>query len=310
MQLGPDRPLRAARRLGDRLEDELGRADEVGRVDHRHHAFGVDQHLDPGVLPAELGDVRRLEHLVDRAMPLPEQDLARDEGLLGVAAQREPGVPERHLAEGDAHGPRGVPAEVLVGEEEDPAAAGERPVEDGPGVRRGADDPAVPAAEGLEVGRRVDVGDGGDLAHVHDRREVGPGGLDGVDVGHVGHAAPGGHVGEDDVDLGAGEDVGGLGHEVDAAEGDPAAVLALGRHPAQLVRVAPEVGEADDLVLLIVVAEDQERVAQIGLRPPNRRLEVAGRQGAVRLEGQGGDRGGGEAGHRRGPEVVKDQRGR
>ena len=43
---------------------------------------------------------------------------------------------------------------------------------------------------------------------------------DGVEVGHVGHGAAGGEVGEDDGLVGTGEDVGGFGHEVDAAEDD------------------------------------------------------------------------------------------
>jgi hypothetical protein len=43
---------------------------------------------------------------------------------------------------------------------------------------------------------------------------------DGVEVGHVGHGAAGGEVGEDDGLVGTGEHVGGFGHEVDAAEDD------------------------------------------------------------------------------------------
>ena len=125
--------------------------------------------------------------------------------------------------ERDAHGPGGVPAEVLVGEEEHAAASGERPFQHGAGVGAGADDAAVPAAEGLEVGRRVDVGDRHQVVGVDDLAEVLPGGLDRFQVGHVGHAASGGQVGQIDRDLIAREDVGRLGHEVDAAEDDRAA---------------------------------------------------------------------------------------
>ena len=85
-----------------------------------------------------------------------------------VAAQRLAGIPDGHLVERDAHRPGGVAAEVLVGEEEDATAAGERPFEHGAGVRAGADDPAVAAAEGLEVGRRVDVGDRHQVVGVDD----------------------------------------------------------------------------------------------------------------------------------------------
>ena len=41
-----------------------------------------------------------------------------------------------------------------------------------------------------------------------------------VDVGHVGHGAPGVEIGEDNRLVIASQDVGRLGHEVDAAEHD------------------------------------------------------------------------------------------
>jgi hypothetical protein len=53
-----------------------------------------------------------------------------------------------------------------------------------------------------------------------------------------------------------GEDVGGLGHKVDAAE-DHVLRVALGGGLGELVAVAGEVGEADDLVALVVMAEDE-----------------------------------------------------
>ena len=45
-----------------------------------------------------------------------------------------------------------------------------------------------------------------------------PGLLDRVEVGHVGHGAAGVEVGKDHLLVGRGQDVGGLGHEVDPAE--------------------------------------------------------------------------------------------
>ena len=63
---------------------------------------------------------------------------------------------------------------------------------------------------------------------VGDRRPGLPGLLHGVDVGHVGHGAAGVEVGEDDLLVGAGEDVGRLGHEVHAAEDDVVGVAAVG----------------------------------------------------------------------------------
>ncbi len=97
------------------------------------------------------------------------------------------------------------------------------------GVGRRADDAAVTADEALDRGGGVHVGDRdhGDEAVRVDGLEVAvdvcellPALLDLVDVGHVGHRAPGGEVGQDDGLVGAGQEVGGLGHEVHAAEDD------------------------------------------------------------------------------------------
>ena len=59
-----------------------------------------------------------------------------------------------------------------------------------------------------------------------------------------------------------GQDVGRFGHEMDAAEGDRPAVGAVGRHLAELIAVALQIGKRDHFVLLIMMAEDQQ------LRPP------------------------------------------
>ena len=159
--------------------------------------------------------------------------------------------------------PGRIPAEVLVGEEEHAPAPGERPFQHGAGVRAGADDAAVPSAKGLEVGRRVDVSYRHQVVYVDHLGEVFPGGLDRFEVGHVGHAASGGQVGQVDLDLVAREDVGRLGHEVDAAKDDGAAGAALGGELAELVAVAAEIGEPDHFVLLVMVPQDQERVAHL-----------------------------------------------
>jgi hypothetical protein len=61
-----------------------------------------------------------------------------------------------------------------------------------------------------------------------------------------------------------GQDVGALGHEVDAAEQDELGVALGGGQLGQLVAVAPEVGELDDLITLVVVSEDDQPVAELG----------------------------------------------
>ena len=116
--------------------------------------------LMPGYSLAELVDVLGLEHLVDAAMPLPQDHPAAADRLGRVAAESIfVRVPERHLLQRNAHAQGGVAAQVLIGEEQHAAAPREGPIEHGRGVGRGADDPAVPPAERLQVGRRVDVGD-------------------------------------------------------------------------------------------------------------------------------------------------------
>ena len=62
--------------------------------------------------------------------------------------------------------------------------------------------------------------------------------------------------------VGRGEDVGRLGHEVHAAEDDELGVGAAGRVAGELEGVAGDVGELDDLVALVVVAEDEQPLAE------------------------------------------------
>ena len=95
------------------------------------------------------------------------------------------------------------------------------------------------------------------MLDVDDTAERFPRFFDLVDVGHVGHRAAGVQVGEDHVLVRRGQDVGRLGHEVHAAKDDVVGFgVLLGEH-RQPVRVAAGVGELDDVVTLVVVAEDE-----------------------------------------------------
>ena len=158
-----------------------------------------------------------------------------------------------------AHG--GVAAEVLVGQEEHLAALAaawsSAQVSAVFALRRGADRAAVPAGEGLDrrggvhVGHRHgDVGDAG-------LDQLVPALLDLVDRGHVGHRAAGREVGQHHGLGVGGQDVGRLGHEVHAAEDDALGIRPGGGLLGQLEGVAGDVGELDDLVALVVVAEHE-----------------------------------------------------
>ena len=79
------------------------------------------------------------------------------------------------------------------------------------------------------------------------------------------------------------EQVGGLGHEVHAAEHDRLGVGPAERGVRELERVAHEVGVLDDLVALVEVTEHDDAVAERGLRGADARVQLVVRRGAVRL---------------------------
>ena len=154
----------------------------------------------------------------------------------------------------------------------------ERPLQRHLGVGRRADGAAVAAAERLDVGRGVHVGHRYDAVGDAGLGQRVPGVLDLVDPGHVGHRAAGRQVGQDHLLARAGQDVGRLGHEVHAAEDDELRLGPAGRVAGELERVAGDVGELDDLVALVVVAEHEHPVAQ-------RLLGRAGSRHQVRVGG-------------------------
>ena len=193
-----------------------------------------------------------------------------------------PPVPGHHLLEGDAHLVAGVASEVLVGEEEHLLAALEGVLERLGGVAGGADDALALAHERLEAGGAVHVRDWDDArAGAEGGGHLVPGRVDIAGIGHVGHGAAGGHVGEDDGDVGRREDVGGFGHEVDAAEEDELDALLAGGVLGELEAVAGEVGVLDHFVALVVVAEDDETIAEGGAGIVDALLKLRGGEAEV-----------------------------
>ena len=262
----------------------------------------MHQDLDPGILFAELMDVGSLEHLVDRAVPLPQDHFRVLDGLLAVSAVLFfVRVPHGHLGIGNSHLKGRVSTEVLVGEEKHPLALSEGPIKDRFGIAACTDDTAMFSAEGFEARGAVDVGHRGEISGVDHFGELAPSRLDLTDCGHIGHRTSGGHVRQHDGDaltaalfelLGSiGQDVSRLGHEVHTAENDVAAIGAFSSELAQLVRVARQVCMLDDFVLLVMVPEDEQAFAEglLRLRDPLAKFLVAqlaiGSKGFRRVEG-------------------------
>ena len=148
---------------GDGLDDVVGRAGFVGRVDDLHGALRMHDDAHAGIAVRALRrSVSTVKRLCTEQKPCQRMTRASSSvcGALPPSALRR--IPHRHLLQRYAHGLGGVAAEVLVGEEEDPLAAFEGPLEHRRGVGGGADDAAVLAAERLQGGRGVHVGDGDD----------------------------------------------------------------------------------------------------------------------------------------------------
>ena len=255
IQLGAHQPARAIGAGLDGLDDVLGRADIVGVLAHLEVALGVGDDEAVRMLHAPAADVALLEHLVHRAVAFPQQDARLLDLLGGEAAVFLVRVPDHHFVERDVLLVAGPAAEVLVGEEQHLLALLERPVENGRRVGRGAHDAAVLATEGFEVGRRVDVGDRGDVlvGVAQHFGQLAPAALDLGEIGHVGHRTAGSEVGQDGDLLVAGQDVGHFGHEVHAAKHDVFGA-GLGGQLGELERVAGQVGVLIDVGTLVVMA--------------------------------------------------------
>ena len=138
-------------------------------------------------------------------------------------------------------------------------------------VGRGADE----IAHRLHLGAAVDVGE---------HRRAGVGGDEGGELvrrAAVGERAAGLQIGHHDLARGV-QDLGRLGHEVDAAEGDHVGFHLLGGL-RELERVADEVGEVLDLGLLVVVGQDHGVALALDAR--DRGLEIVGEVRGRRVGG-------------------------
>ena len=151
---------------------------------------------------------------------------------------------------------------MLIGEEQDLLALGERPLQYLLRIGRGADDTAVATAKGLEVRRRVDVGHRGDLLiRFQHLGQLTPGPLYIGQIGHVRHRTASGHVGQNRGLLRARKDIRHLGHEVHTAKHDEFRI-GTGRLARELERIAGKVGVTKHLFTLVVMTQDHQPLAQ------------------------------------------------
>src|SRR5215472_1023761 len=117
------------------------------------------------------------------------------------------------------------------------------------------------ARERLDGGSGVHVADGNNLAGVHDGGEFAPAGFDLADVGHIRHGAACVEVREHYDLVFAAENVRAFSHEMNAAEDDVAGIGFRGLE-REFEGIAAKIGEFDDLIALVMVAEDDDVFAQ------------------------------------------------
>src|SRR5229473_1038407 len=283
VDFGADGPLGACGRSLDGFDDALGGADRIGGLRDFEAAFGMRDDANAGMLAADTLDLLRREALVHGTIALPEDDTRAANRLRRVSAKFLIGIPDDHLFERDAHAIAGVAAEMLVGEEKNFFTRLESPPHDLGGVGTGADRAALLAGEGFDGRSRIHVGNRDDLARVDDGREFAPAGFHLADGGHVGHGAAGVEVGQDNHLVLAAENVRAFGHEVHAAEDDVAA-LGLRSLEGELEGVTTEIGELDDFVALVMMAQNNDVSAQAGFRGSDAVVERVVRHKKVRIE--------------------------
>jgi hypothetical protein len=199
------------------------------------------------------------EALMDAAPASPQENPGAPDAIDSMAPQAMVGIPQEHIVPWNAQTFGGVAPQMLVRKEKDSRSARQCPSDGILCVRRGAHQPSMLPAEGLQVSRGIHIGYGHDIAlDIQHLTELRPRVLHLVPPGHLGHWAAGLYGGQKDGLAGLRQDGGGFGHKVHAAEHDGLCLAATGGITSQLERVAAKVGELDHLVPLVMVAQDDE----------------------------------------------------
>ena len=162
-----------------------------------------------------------LEHLVHRTVPLPQQNTRLLDLLDRQSTHWLVEIPHQHFIGLDAVHIAAPAAQVLVRKEQHFFAAAHCPVEYQLGVTRCANDAAMLAAERLQIGCGIDIGDRRHmLVGIEHRGNLAPDTLNLGEARHIGHRTARTHVGQYCRLLGTGQNIGYFGHEMHAAEYD------------------------------------------------------------------------------------------
>ena len=263
----------------ERLDDVLGRADQVGRQDDLVLALRVHDHGDVRDGCAHVG--RRCAPRTGRAPSSARATGSSGRRAAAAVVRPPPGLRGSNTTQSSSESPScctavlrprcwsGMKSTLPVPPTPPTLSKAHRRAtcafDDVQMVPPWRPVNALIDAGGVHVGDgTVRVGDAGVDEHV-------PRVLDLVDRRHVRHRAARGEVREDHLLVVGREDVRRLRHEVHAAEEDELGLGPGGGLARELERVARDVGELDDLVALVVVAEHEGPAAQRG----------AGRAGAL-----------------------------
>ena len=155
---------------------------------------------------------------------------------------------------------------MLVGEEQDLVSGAltigiEGPSQNGLSIRTRAHCAPVSTHKGFQGCRRVHVGNGDNSLGIRYLGELSPSLFNLIEISHVGHRAAGVQIRQNDLLVVGGQDVGGLGHEVDATKYDDLG-LACGSFLRETEAISGYIGEDHDLLHLIMVTQNHEAIAK------------------------------------------------
>ena len=191
----------------------------------------------------------------------PEQQTFLQAGVLFFRGREPVGIQRKRMLFffGDAQPAGRIASQIAIRQEKHAVALFKSPAEHDGRIGRGTDRAAVFAHDGLEGQRSIDVGQRRYLSSEGAQAFKHGAGLRGG--GHARHLAVGVGSGNMHGLFRRGQQRSGLAHEVHAAE-DNVLRADIGHAPGQFQRVAGNVAEGDNGVVLIVMSHDAHGVAE------------------------------------------------